>query len=80
MVQILEAVHQPSTMLSAEGTSGFFPPDNADMDMHKHCQRDTQGEEMEWKESWKFMYCKKIFTTQALLGAAQHKPLKKIQT
>lgn len=76
-VRILEAVHQPSTMLSAEGTSGFFPPDNADMDMHKHCQRDTQGEEMEWKDSWKFMSCKRrdIYNT-SILGAVQLKDKK----
>lgn len=65
-------------MLSAEGTSGFFPPDNTDMDMHKHGQRDMQGEEREWKNSLKFMYCKKreIYNTRTL-EADQFKVFKK---
>lgn len=41
--RIHKTVYQTSTMLSAEETSGFFPPDNADMDMHKHGQRNMQG-------------------------------------
>lgn len=63
-----EAVHQPSTMLSAEGTSGFFPPDNTDMDMHKHGRR-----EIEWKNSLKFMYCRsRDVYNGRISGAARH--------
>ncbi len=61
-------------MLLAKGTSGFFPPDNTDMDMHKHGQRAMQAEKTEWKNSLKFMYCERrdIYNVR-ILEADQYK-------
>lgn len=48
------------------------------MDMHKHGQRDMQGEETEWKNGLKFMYCKRrdIYNAR-ILEADQCKVFKK---